>query len=398
MSRSKLFFVFIFSCVWVPAQAQTLNQATDSGSPTLPVQVLYIIDNSTLTTYNLDPQTLDANSVGTLVVPPSTSSSVTSSPDDHFIYYTWYDGPPLTQHLWVYATDATGSPQDPPVQKVNAGKFYGSLAFGPNTKYAYQVTTVQAGSEEFQNYTIWRYVMNPATGKINYPQAVAKYRLPAAGSEDCGVFIVGFNASGNEMYDEIFCGYHGGASATFNERTVNVETGTLGPDVEVYGWNNSNSGAENVQFVNNLLFDLVIPNDYQQGIDSVNVFPVQPNASASPLIECTASMLEACGYQGGFLNLIHPSGRYVFMGISAGTTQIDKVEVSAHKIADTSNYIPYTVEKFSPDGTIAYGVQNENIGFEIEIYGFSVASGKITPGGALFVPSPLDPWFTTARN
>jgi hypothetical protein len=44
-----------------------------------------------------------------------------------------------------------------------------------------------------------------------------------------------------------------------------VETGTLGPDVEVYSWNNSNSAAENVQFVNNLLFDLVIPDDYPQG-------------------------------------------------------------------------------------------------------------------------------------
>jgi hypothetical protein len=398
MSRWTLFLMFVCFCFWGSAHAQTVYPARASQSqPSSAVQVVYVIDNLTLTTYNLDSETLNAKPVGTLALPPSTSSSITASPNDHFIYYTWYEGPPLTQHLWVYSTDATGSPQDPPVQKVNAEKFYGSLAFGPNTNYAYQVTAVPSGTGEFENYTIWRYLVNPATGKINHSQAEAKYRLPTAGSEDCGVFIVGFNASGNEMYDEIFCGYHGGASATFNERTVNVETGTLGPDVEVYGWNNSNSGAENVQFVNNLLFDLVIPNDYQQGIDSVNVFPVQPNASASPLIECTASMLEACGYQGG-LNLVHPSGKYVFMGISAGTTQIDKVEVGAHKIVDTSNYIPYTVEKFSPDGAIAYGVQNENTGFEVEIYGFDVETGKIAAGGGIYVPSPLDPWSAAERN
>jgi hypothetical protein len=400
MSRSTLLCLFLNFCLLVPAHSQTLAVEKHTGlQPFSPVQVVYVIDGSTLTTYNVDPQTLDANPVGTLALPPSTSNGITASPNDHFIYYTWYDGPPLTQHLWVYATDAMGSPQGAPVQEINADKFYGPPAFDPNTNFLYQVTADQAGGGEFENYTIWRYMVNPTTGRINYPEAEAKYtKLPsgAGGSEDCAVFIVGFNAAGTKMYDEIGCSYHGGASSTFNERKVNVETGTLGPDVEVYSWNNSNSGSESVRFVNDHIFDLVIPNDYQPGIDSINIYPVQPNAGARPLVKCTASMLEACGYLDG-LNLVHPSGKYVFLGISSSTTQIEKVEFSAGKLVDTSNYIPYTVQAFSPDGTIAYGVQGQNMGLDLEIYGFNMATGGVTPGGVIYLPSNLDPWFTADR-
>jgi hypothetical protein len=360
---------------------------------------VYVIDGSTLTTYNVDPQTLNASEVGTLTLPETNSASLTPSPNDHFIYYSAYDSGSLSsKHLWIYPTDATGSPQGPPVQELNANNFYVAPAFDPKANFLYQVSAVPAGGGEYENYTIWRYLLNPATGRINYPVAEAKYKLQsgAGGSEGCAVSIVGFNAAGTKMYDEISCGYHGGASATFNERTVNLETGALGPDLEVYSWNNSSGGGENVQFVNNLMFDLVIPNGYQPGLNSVNVYPVQPNASAAPLIECTASMLEACGYFSG-LNLVHPSGKYVFLAISSGTTQIEKVEIGAHKIVDTSNYIPYTVEAFSPDGTIAYGVQGEYPSLVLEIYGFSAVTGAVTRGGQIGVPSEIDPWYTAKR-
>jgi hypothetical protein len=73
-----------------------------------------------------------------------------------------------------------------------------------------------------------------------------------------GLSILGFNPAGTRLYDEVFCGYHGGASATYNERGVNLQTGALGADAQVHSWNNSYGGGEYVQFVNGLLFDFVV--------------------------------------------------------------------------------------------------------------------------------------------
>jgi hypothetical protein len=134
----------------------------------------------------------------------------------------------------------------------------------------------------------------------------------------------------------------------------------------------------------------VIPNNYQPGANSVNLYPVVP-ATSTPLLTCTAQMLEACGYSTG---LAHPSGEYIFMAIAPDLTQIDKVEVSQEKIVDTSNYVPYAVTQFSPDGTLVYGIQYGNPGYQILIYGFNVATSAVTPGGLIGVPSTADPFYT----
>ncbi len=128
-----------------------------------------------------------------------------------------------------------------------------------------------------------------------------------------------------------------------NERTVDLTTGALGSDVEVYSWQNGNQGSEYVQFVAGRMFDFVTPNPYQPGAESVNIYPVVPSTS-TPLLSCTAQMLEACGYASG---VAHPSGKYVFMAISQDSTQIDKVEISQKKIVDTSNYIPVELSAFT---------------------------------------------------
>jgi hypothetical protein len=187
------------------------------------------------------------------------------------------------------------------------------------------------------------------------------------------------------------CSAEGANDATYNERTVNLTNGALGSDVEVYSWQNGDTGGyESVQFVADRLFDFVVPFDYAQGYDSVNIYPVVPSTS-TPLLTCTADMLEACGYSVG---LAHPSGKYVFMAIASDLTQIDKVELSQKKIVDSSNYVPYWVTQFSPDGTLVYGVQYENSGSQLMIYGFDVATSEVTPGGSIELPSTFDAFYT----
>jgi hypothetical protein len=45
-----------------------------------------------------------------------------------------------------------------------------------------------------------------------------------------------------------------------------------------------------------------------------------------------------------------------------------------------------------------YATSPGNPGFEIEIYGFDVATGDVTPGGGIPVPSNLDPFYAAERD
>jgi hypothetical protein len=378
------------------ALAQPSSSQSISGTQSSPVQVVYVIDGSTLTTYDVDPQTLNAAQVGSLTLPNSTYPGLITSPDGKSLYYVAYDSTAKqNQHIWVYATDASGAPRTPPLQVINAKGVYG-MQIDPTGNFLYAVHFGAGGSPFTNTYTIQRFARNTTSGRIGDSLVEAKYSLPsgAGGTESCGVSILGFNAASTRFYDEVGCGYHGGSSATYYERVLNPQTGVLGPDLQVYSWNNATEGFEYVQFVKNLVFDFVSPNNYQQGVDSLNIYPLQRNTN-KPLLTCHASMLEACGYAGG---VAHPSGKYVFMEITQDSTQIDKVELSARKIVDTSYYIPYQFRQFSPDGTLVYGTLNSSPGFYIEIYGFNISTGAVRAGGIIGVPATFDPWFAAERH
>jgi hypothetical protein len=392
VSRLGLLPLILFPFI---AFAQNSNQSATS-SATSALQVVYVVDGSTVTTYDIDPQTFTPKQVGTLTVGASTFPYIITSPNGHFLYYIAYDDTSAkSEHLWVYTTDATGAPRTPPVQEINnVNGFYLIPQVHPTKNFFYAVSTSPWNSG-YITYKIFRYLIDPSTGKISHPQVEATYTLQA-GTTYCGLSLFGFNPSGTKLYDEVNCGYpHGGNAVTYNERSLNLQTGALGPDSQVYSWSNFTGGVENVQFVGDLMFDFVNPNNYQQGINSVNIYPLKPNTS-KPLLQCTASMLQACGYAGG---VAHPSGKYIFMGISQDTTQIDKVELGAKKIVDTSHYIPYRFYGvFSPDGTVAYATYNYSTTFwYVEIYGFDVATSNVTPGGVIYIPSAFDVFFVAQR-
>jgi len=195
------------------------------------------------------------------------------------------------------------------------------------------------------------------------------------------------------MYDAVYCSYpHGTSAATYYARSVDLQTGALGPDRQLYTWNYyAGSGYENVQFRNNLMFDFT---QTEFSGNWVNIYRVQQNLGA-PLVNCTSSMWAVCGDPA--YGLAHPSGQYVFLfDFSTNITDIGQVNLSTQQITQTSS-IPYEVQQFSPDGTIAYGVNDVNGALDIEIYGFAVASGQVTPGGTISVPSDLDSWFAAER-
>jgi hypothetical protein len=387
-------FAVLLVSVCLASTAFAQSSASRSTYPAAPVQIVYAIDESTLSTYNVDPQTLQATLVGTTTLPQSTYPGLVPSTNGHVLYYTAFENiNQQAERLYVYETDNSGVPQGQPVQSV--GVNLTSLQVDPTNKFVYVVRPGNPGPA-FQPYSIVRYAVDPNKGTLSQPVVEATYKLDYNyGSESCSLSIFGMNAAGTSLYDEIFCGYPGGVSATYNERTVDPQTGALGPDQQVYSWNNSSGGGEHVQFVKNLVFDFVMPNNYQQDDNIVNVYPLQPNVT-NPLIQCTAPMLPACSDDS--LGLAHPSAEYVFMTNAQQITEIDQVNLNSKQIVATGSTIPYEVEQFSPDGTIAYGVNDVNGALTIEIYGFNVATATVTQGGTISVPSDLDSWWAIERH
>ncbi|HEV2397704.1 MAG TPA: hypothetical protein VGS27_12235 [Candidatus Sulfotelmatobacter sp.] len=367
-----------------------------SQTPSAPVQVVYVIDGSTLTTYNIDSKTLQATQVGTTALKQSVYPGITTSPDGHFVYYTAYqDYSQDGEHLYVYSTDNSGIPGSSPVQTMSVTRFL-ALQVDPTGQYLYVVHEDTPGSQ-YTTYIIKRYLIDATTGKLSQPVTEASYKLDSVVSAvDCSLSITGMNLVGTELYDAVICSYpHGGISATYYKRTVNTQTGALGPDQQVYSFNN-NSGETNyqVQFMKNLMFVLVSPNVYPPD-NTVDVYSL--SNTKNPQISCTSSMVANCASD--FYEVVHPSAQYLFL-INPQTyaTDIDKVKLNSKQMVATSSTIPYEVEQFSPDGKIAYAANDVNGAVDIEIYGFNTSNAQVTTGGLIYVPSGLDPWFAAERR
>lgn len=378
-------------CVSSFAFAQTSIPENNGSAASSRVQVVYAIDGSTLTTYNVDPQTFQAAAVGTNTLIESTYPYLITSPNGHFLYYEAVkDYSDAGRNLYVYDTNALGVPGTRPVQKIKAQALYG-MAVHPNGGFLYMVTQ-GSSSNGMTSYAIVRNLIDQNNGKLSQHVTEATYQLDS-GTSYCSPTILGFDTAGTTMYDAVYCSYpHGTSAATYYARPVDLQTGALGPDRQLYTWNYyAGSGYENVQFRNQRMFDFV---QTMFSGDYVNIYRVQQPLGA-PVVNCTSSMWAACG--NFVFALAHPSGQYVFLFDSTSITDIGQVDLSTQQITQTS-MIPYEVQQFSPDGKIAYGVNDVNGALDIEIYGFSVASGQVTQGGTISVPSDLDSWFTAERH
>jgi hypothetical protein len=387
----------VLLCLCSLAFAHISNcEALAASAPSSAVQVVYIAGGSTLTTYNIEPQTLQATQVGTLALPQSVYPNLVTSPNGQFLYYTAYqnvsdDG--LT--LYVYDTNASGVPAATPVQQIKAGSLAG-LSVHPSGKFIYSIAMGPPNQQQQTTpFSVVRNLINPKNGKLSEPATEATYQLETgSSSNDCYFSLLGFNSEGTTMYDGIICsGPHGSGSATYNERSVDLQTGVLGPDQELYNYSYyAGSETVNVQFANNLLFAFV--GYFNQGPNANLVDVYQTSNPSTPAINCTTAMLAICGDFGSAL--AHPSGEYVFLSGSTSVTDIGAVNLSTQQISQTSS-IPYYVGKFSPDGTIVYATTYVNSTSEIELYGFDVSTGQVTQGGSLSEPSNEDAWWTTER-
>ena len=372
------------------------NQSLPAGSPpSSAVQVLYVVDNSVLTTYNVDPQTFQATAVGTTTMPSAKFVSITTSPDGRFLYYfaspTYATG---HQKLYVFDTDATGVPGNTPVQATFATQLIG-VAINPAGTFFYSVAMGTVNSNFTTNYAIVRNVIDPANGSLSQAVTEATYTLDSnVSGNDCYLEILGFNPAGTTLYDAVLCSSpHGSGSETFNQRSVDLQTGALGPDAQLYTFSfYADSGYAGVQFENNLMF--TFNSFFNQGpnANNVQIYQTQP-PSTTPLVNCTTSMLAVCGdYTSA---QAHPLGNYVFLGAANNLTDILQVDLTTQQLTQV-NTIPENVDTFSPDGSVIYGKNTSNA--VIRIAGFNTNNGAVTPGGSVRLPSWLQDYWTVAQR
>jgi hypothetical protein len=376
------------------AVCQPFNHQDNASSPSSPVEVVYAIDGSTLTTYNVDQQTFQATAVGSTTLPRSKYPGTgTSSPNGEFLYYLANSGS-SEEKLFVYDTDATGVPGNSPVQAMGASQLL-ELAVNPAGTFFYTVAVGPVGQQLTRQYSIVRNVVDPTTGALSQPVTEATYELDSdVSGDDCGLEVLGFNPAGTTMYDAIQCSSpHASGSETFNQRSVDPETGALGSDQQVYEFGYyAASGFADVQFENNLMFAFVGYYNYGPNEDTVDVYQTQP-LNTTPVVNCTTTMLAVCGDFSA--TLAHPSGEYVFMVDSNEVTEIGQVDLNAQEIVEV-NSIPFGIRQLSPDGKVVYGTAPPNAR-KIYISGFNAANAEVKLGGTIVLPNSLDSWFTSVR-
>jgi hypothetical protein len=349
--------------------------------------VVYVVSESTpqtIQTYDIDVQTGYPIQEGQpLTLPTINTLTIVPSANGHFLYTLGTDSAGSDQ-LWVFSTDATGTPQSPAVQHLtfNLGTY--NFMIDPNGTLAYASQSTRNSQGELLA-AIRSFAVDPTTGKLSDSKIAATYppNGPCSSTASAGFNLVGFNTSGNKLRDFWGCNYPDSVSVTYYARNVNQQNGGLGPDVQTFTWSNGSLGFDLVNFTPNLLIDFNVPNEINQGINSVNVYPL--SGGSTPIFSCTAAMLEACGY-GSYVN-VDPSGKFIFIRTSQTNTQITKLEYAAKKIVDTGNYIPDQIVTFSPDGTVVYAQElDPSI---LPIYFFNSATGAVSTTGSAINVTPL---------
>jgi hypothetical protein len=349
---------------------QGLSEGRES-SPSAPSavsdgQILYVVDNASVTTYAIDPGTLDpwavSGSVG-LISPSSDVQQFVPSPDGNFVYVLWSDAQ-MHEHLSSYATSATGVPQIPPLQVLNISSL-SQLNPDPIGKFAYAMQ-LDDSNGAFTS-TVFLFHVN-ASGMLQDPEVQGVY-----GPALIPTLLYGLSADGSELY--LQSGDENGP--TYWESAVNGQSGALATDVLLF----------QPPITNSVVFGASVIIDYQNALDCsqpryVNVLSNQPEP-AQVLIHCTSAMLSACGTASNVQ--LDPSGEYLFVTDSASqTVQVARINLSSKVVTDTGNSFPMTAQvpgfAFSPDGTIVYAwlASDSNL----HVYGFDSSNGHLTEGGA----------------
>jgi hypothetical protein len=343
-------------------------------------EILYVVDNVSVTTYAIGPGTLEPSTIGGSVGLLPTSSFILQfvpSPDDHFLYVLWSDTQ-QQEHLSAYATDLSGVPQIPPVQTLDVSSL-SQLNIHPSGKFAYAMELDNSTGAYISTILLFHI---SASG-ILQPDAHVQGRY---GPASFPTFLYGVSANGTQIY----LTSEDANGPVYWESGLNSQNGTLAPNDLLF----------RPPFRDAVALGATLVVDYQSALNHsppgyVNVLSNEPEPPQQ-LIHCVSTMLGACGTATNVQ--LDPSGEYLFLTDPASQqVHVADIDLSANVITDTGNFFPFTAETpgfaFSPDGTLVYAWLASDS--SLHIYRFDQTSGNLTEGAAS-VPLPNSAGFSPA--
>jgi hypothetical protein len=381
MWRRRLITGFVALAVTFLVGCQGLSKHQPSPPLSAPSgEILYVLDNVSVTTYAIDPGTLEPSvAAGSVALIPTSSLLLQflASPDDHFLYALWSD-PQQQEHLSTYATNGSGVPQIPPVQVLNISSL-SQLNIHPSGEFAYAMG-VDNSSGAYTSTILLFHIQ--ASGALRLNSQVQGTYGPAL----YPTLLYGLSPDGTELYLES----EDANGPVYWERTVSGQNGTLAADVLLF----RPPGSDSVVFGASLIID------YQSTFNcsQPRYVDVLPNQAEPPqvLIHCTSAMLGACGTASNVQP--DPSGDYLFLTDPASQqVRVARLNLSENVVTDTGNFLPFTAQTpgfaFSPDGTLVYALLASDS--SLHVYHFDQTSGNLMEGGAS-IPMPNSAGFAPA--
>jgi hypothetical protein len=358
--------------------AQSENQATT------PVDVLYLVTNNTIQTYNVDPSYGNATLYGTLTVPAPSNSYPVFVPgaNDHYIYVWCMCGTEGTD-LQVYATDSNGAPQAPPIQAVEFKTTFWNFVIDPNGTLAYATQPLQNSSQESE-YGIRAFALSPRTGILTVLPSLSAVEYPPAG-EFCSqsnpfsdpIFSLnGFNLNGTQLIDDWRCSGYDDWTGYYYTRTVDRQTGALGPDVATVGTSSSEDEYSTVTFTPTSILSFQ-GEGFEGGTSGLSVY--WPNATLD--FSCDATTFDACIYSGGIA--ADRTGKFVFFYTDAGATEVARLNMAKQTFEAVGIPLADVINSFSLDDKLIYGwrTSSSNGNYVIPVYVFDPSTGLVTDNG-----------------
>lgn len=362
------FFLILSTGVWFECGNQRPIQSAPIGG-----NVLYVISNNVVTTYSVDPNSLEVVPVeqpATLVT-TGTLLQFDPSPDDRFVYTVWADGQTV-QHLSVFSTDSAGVPQTPAIQVLNATAL-SQFNLHPSGRFAYMLEVTNSAG--LYQADIRLFHAQPTEGTLNEDPRVQGTYGPSYNHWPASLY--GFSADGSKLYDTspITTG------SIYRERSINLNTGVLGDDTELL---TSESHAD-VAIRKQVIVEQYV-SDSNPTQNYVNVFWNKPHTGRA-VIDCSAVMIGLCATASSVQ--FDPSGDYLFFADKPSQrVHVTSINLTRKRITDTGSSIPMTAHVpgvvFSPDGRIVYAqLAADN---SLHFYHFERGSGALIEGGT---PLPL---------
>ncbi|HZZ15597.1 MAG TPA: beta-propeller fold lactonase family protein [Candidatus Sulfotelmatobacter sp.] len=367
----SLTVILLFASGLIPLSA--------TAAPTMAVQVMYVENNNTIATYDVDPKTGKATQVGQPVTIASAQylGTINSVPNGQFIYVLWTDAN-RENHISGYATNAHGVPNRSPFQTFSSSRLNG-FEVDPDGKFAYALMS-WTDSQGEMNSNIRLFAIDSSTGKLTESAQIQAHYGP---DYYYSAALFGFNSRGSNLYDIYSFNFDHESGAVYSYHPVDPQTGALKPDVTIFKTSDYDS-SDNVT-----ISDKLLAQAFASCCDAwVNVYnnpPEYQNGQYVPLIHCTSSMLSQCAT--AQQAILDPSSKNLFMPpLNNSDTAVAHIDLTTSMLTQTATIPGWVQVIFSSYPGLLYAA---NWGYQanstITSYRFDPNSGTLTEGDQLVV-------------